>query len=131
MSVELLMLAYSTAVFLIIILAQAGLAIRQNGLVAQAGSRDNLPEPTVLRNRLQRLTANFQENLVMFAIVVLVANAVGVSNDATALGASLFFYARVAHAIVYAFGWPLIRPLFYFAGLYGVIVILWEILKAQ
>ena len=67
----------------------------------------------------------------MFAIVVLVANAVGVSNDATALGASLFFYARVAHAIVYAFGWPLIRPLFYFAGLYGVIVILWEILKAQ
>jgi uncharacterized MAPEG superfamily protein len=131
MSVELLMLAYSTAVFLIIILAQAGLAIRQNGMVAQAGCRDNLPEPTVLRNRLQRLTANFQENLVMFAIVVLVANAVGVSNEATALGASLFFYARVAHAIVYAFGWPLIRPLFYFAGLYGVIEILWEILKAQ
>jgi uncharacterized MAPEG superfamily protein len=129
MSVELLMLAYSTAAFLIIILAQAGLAIHQNGPVAQAGSRDDLPEPTVLRNRLQRLTANFQENLVMFAIVVLVANAVGVSNDATALGASIFFYARVAHAIVYASGWPMIRPLFYFAGLYGVIVILWEILK--
>ena len=131
MSVELLMLAYSAAAFLIVILAQAGLAIGQNGLLAQAGSRDDLPDPTVLRNRLQRLTANFQENLVMFAIVVLVANAAGVSNDATALGASLFFYARVAHAIVYAFGWPLIRPLFYFVGLYGTFSILLEILKAQ
>lgn len=123
MSVELSMLVYSAALFLVIILLQAGLAIAQNGLMAQAGSRDNLPEPTVLRKRLQRLTANMQENLVMFAIVVLAANAAGVSNDTTVMGASLFFYARIAHAIVYAFGWPMIRPLFFFVGLYGIIII--------
>ena len=131
MSVELLMLVYSAVLFLVVIVLQAGLAIGQNGLMAQAGSRDSLPEPTVLRNRLQRLTANIQENLVIFAIVVLVANAAGVSNDTTALGASIFFYARVAHAIIYAFGWPMIRPLFYFVSLYGIVVILLEILKAQ
>lgn len=131
MSVELLMLVYSAVLFLVVIVLQAGLAIGQNGLMAQAGSRDSLPEPTVLRNRLQRLTANIQENLVIFAIVVLVANAAGVSNDTTALGASIFFYARVAHAIIYAFGWPMIRPLFYFASLYGIVIILLEILKAQ
>ena len=131
MSVELLMLVYSAVLFLVVIVLQAGLAIGQNGLMAQAGSRDSLPEPTVLRNRLQRLTANLQENLVIFAIVVLVANAVGVSNDTTALGASIFFYARIAHAIIYAFGWPVIRPLFYFVSLYGIIVILLEVLKAQ
>ena len=79
--------------------------------------------------RLQRLTANIQENLVMFAIVVLVANAAGVSNDTTALGATIFFYARVAHAIVYAFGWPMIRPFLYFVSLYGLVVILLEIVK--
>jgi len=129
MSVELLMLVYSALLFLVIIVVQAGLAISQNGLMAQAGSRDNLPEPTVLRERLQRLTANMQENLVMFAIIVLVANAVGISNDTTALGASVFFYARVAHAVVYGFGWPMIRPIFYFAGLYGIVVIALEILK--
>ena len=131
MSVELLMLVYSAVLFLVVIVLQAGLAIGQNGLMAQAGSRDSLPEPTVLRNRLQRLTANIQENLVIFAIVVLVANAAGVSNDTTALGASIFFYARIAHAIIYAFGWPMIRPLFYFASLYGIVIILLEILKAQ
>ena len=131
MSVELLMLVYSALLFLLIIVVQAGLAIGQNGLMAQAGSRDSLPEPTVLRKRLQRLTANLQENLVLFAIVVLVANAVGVSNDTTAMGATLFFYARVAHAIIYAFGWPVIRPLVYFASLCGIAVILIELFGAK
>jgi uncharacterized MAPEG superfamily protein len=129
MTVELSMLVYSALLFLVVIVAQAGLAISQNGLMVQAGSRDSLQEPTVLRKRLQRLTGNLQENLIMFAIAVLAANAAGVSNDTTVLGASIFFYARVAHAIVYAFGWPMIRPLFYFASLYGTFVILLEILK--
>ena len=128
MSAELSMLVYSALLFLLIILVQAALAIAQNGLMAQAGSRDSLPEPTVLRKRLQRLSANMQENLVIFSAVVLVANAIGVSNDSTALGASIFFFARVAHAIVYAFGWPVIRPLFYFASLYGIALIVIEIL---
>ena len=129
MTVELTMLVYSAALFFMIILVQAGLAIAQNGLMAQAGSRDNLPEPTVLRQRLLRLTANMLENLIMFAIVVLVANAAGVSNDTTVLGATIFFYARVAHAIVYALGLPMIRPLFYFAGLYGIVTIALETLQ--
>lgn len=128
MSVELSMLAYSAVLFFVVIMVQAGLAISQNGLMAQAGSRDELPEPTVLRLRLQRLTANLQENLVLFAIVVLVANGAGVSNEATAMGASVFLYARIAHAIIYAAGWPMIRPLFYFASLYGMGVILVEVL---
>ncbi len=126
MSVELTMLIYSTLLFLVIIVAQAGFAIVQNGLMVQAGPRDNLPEPTVLRQRLLRLTANMQENLIMFAVVVLVAHSAGVGNGTTAMAATLFFYARVAHAIIYAFGWPMIRPLFYFIGLGATVVIGWH-----
>lgn len=129
MSVELLMLVYSAVLFFVIIVVQAGLAISQNGLMAQAGNRDSLAEPTVLRKRLQRLAANMEENLVLFAIVVLVASAAGVSNETTALGAVVFFYARVGHAIIYTFGWPVIRPLFYFAGLFGIGAIGFEVLK--
>jgi uncharacterized MAPEG superfamily protein len=62
-------------------------------------------------------------------VVVLVANAAGVSNETTVLGATIFLYARLAHAVVYAFGWPMIRPLFYFAGLYGMIIIALEVLQ--
>jgi uncharacterized MAPEG superfamily protein len=128
MTVELTMLLYSAVLFLVIILAQAALAIQQNGLMVQAGSRDSLPEPSVLRARLQRLTANMQENLILFAAVVVVATVGGASNEATAQAASLFFYARVGHAIVYAAGWPVIRPLFYFVGLYAVLRIGFECL---
>lgn len=131
MSVELTMLLYSAILLFVIILVQAGLAISQNGLLAQAGSRDELPEPSVLRMRLQRLTANMQENLVMFATVVLVAHAAGVSNATTVLGATIFLYARLAHAIIYAFGWPMIRPLFYFVSLYGMIIIALEVLNVS
>jgi uncharacterized MAPEG superfamily protein len=130
MSVELLMLVYSALLFLVIILAQAGLAIAQNGLMAQAGNRDSLPEPTVLRKRLQRLSDNMQENLVLFAIAVLAAHAAGVSNETTAMGASIFFIARIAHAVVYALGWPVVRPLFYAAALYGIVIIILETLGA-
>jgi len=130
MTPELMMLLYSAVLLLVIILLQAGLAIAQNGLVAQAGSRDSLPEPSLLRARLLRLSANMQENLVMFTIVVLVANAAGVSNETTVLGASIFFYARLAHAVIYAFGWPMVRPLFYFVSLYGMIIIALEVLKS-
>ena len=120
MSTELLMLLNSTILFFVIIIAQALVAIGQNGLSAQAGSRDNLTEPTVLRKRLQRLTA-------MFGIVVLIAHAAGVSNDQTVLGASLFFYARVAHAVVYAFGWPWIRPLCWFVSCVGLAMIVLQL----
>jgi len=130
MTPELMMLLYSAGLLLVIILLQAGLAIAQNGLVAQAGSRDSLPEPSLLRARLLRLSANMQENLVMFTIVVLVAHAAGVSNETTVLGASIFFYARLAHAVIYAFGWPMVRPLFYFVSLYGMIIIALEVLKS-
>lgn len=123
MTVELTMLLYSTLLFFVIILVQAVLGISQNGLAAQAGSRDGLADPNVLRQRLQRLSANMQENLVMFAGVVLIAQAAGVANDTTALGASLFFYARVAHAIIYALGWPWVRPLCWAVAIAGMIMI--------
>ncbi len=120
MTTELSMLLLSALLFFVIIMVQAMLGISQNGLKAQAGSRDGLPAPNLLRERLQRLIANFQENLVLFAVVVLSAHAAGVSTDNTVLGASLFFYARLAHAVVYAAGLPWIRPLFWFIAIIGM-----------
>lgn len=128
MTTELSMLLYSAILFFVIIMVQALLGIGQNGLAAQAGSRDGLPDPTVFRERLQRLIANLQENLVMFGIVVLVANAMGVSNETTVLGASLFFFGRVAHAVVYGFGWPWIRPVCWAVAVVGMVMIVSQML---
>lgn len=120
MTIELTMLLYSTLLAFILVLIPACKAILDNGPMTQAGPRDDLPEPDVFRKRANRLIANMYENLTLFAIVVLIAFAAGVSNETTVLGAKIFFYARIAHAVIYLAGWPMIRPLFWAAGVVGM-----------
>ncbi len=127
MTTELTMLLFSTLLFFAIIMVQALMAISQNGLPAQLGNRDGLPSPSPVRDRLQRLTANMQENLVMFTAIVLTAHGAGVSNEGTVLGASMFFYARAAHAVIYGFGLPYIRPFVWAIAVVGMALIVFEL----
>ncbi|MBL8537483.1 MAG: MAPEG family protein [Hyphomonadaceae bacterium] len=123
MTLELTYLAYSIAVFFVVVLVQATAGILNNGGMAMANSRDSLKPPTNFQARMKRLTDNYRENLWFFAPLVLIAAIAGVSNQWTVLGAQLFLYGRVAHAIWYAFGWPFVRPLFWLAGVIGCILI--------
>jgi len=123
MTVELLMLTLSTGLLLVILLTQGSAGVLANGVAAQAGSRDQLPEPAVFHARTTRLRGNMIENLMLFAPVVLVANSIGVSNEITVLGAQIFFYGRVAHTIIYLAGWPWVRPLAFSVALVGTLMV--------
>ncbi|MFT4721618.1 MAG: putative MAPEG superfamily protein [Candidatus Azotimanducaceae bacterium] len=123
MTVELTMLVFSVGLLLVILLGQGTLGVLSNGLAAQAGPRDGLPGPSVVHARVTRLRANMIENLLLFAPIVLVAHAVGMSNETTILGAQLFFGARLAHAIIYMAGWPWIRPVAFAVALVGTLMI--------
>ncbi|MFT4820635.1 MAG: putative MAPEG superfamily protein [Candidatus Azotimanducaceae bacterium] len=123
MNTELTMLVLSVGLLLVILLTQGAVGVLANGLAAQAGARDGLPQPSELHARITRLRANMIENLLLFAPVVLVAQAIGVSNEMTVLGAQLFFYARLAHAVIYMAGWPWIRPLAFAIALIGTLMI--------
>jgi len=90
MSVELLMLVYSVGLLLVILLAQGAVGVLANGVAAQAGPRDNLPEPSVLHARMTRLRSNMIENLLVFTPIVLVAHVIGVTNETTVLGLNCF-----------------------------------------
>lgn len=128
MSVELTMLLYSVIFMFVLIAIPATVAILANGLTAQAGPRDTLPEPSVFFKRADRLRANMIENMMLFAPLVLIANAMDISTAITVLGAQLFFFARLLHAVIYLAGWPMVRPLIYFVGLAGCIMIAVSIL---
>jgi uncharacterized MAPEG superfamily protein len=123
MTPELAYLAYTIVLFFLVMLAQATAGILNNGLVAMMNNRDNLKPPTVHQARMKRLTDNFRENLWFFAPLVLIAAIAGISNQWTILGAQIFLYSRIAHAVWYAFGWPIARPLFWLAGIVGCIMI--------
>jgi uncharacterized MAPEG superfamily protein len=124
MSVELTMLAYATALLIVLVVIQATAGVMAQGLTAMAGSRDDLPPPKPFQARTKRLVDNHREGLTMFAPLVLIAAVQHVSSNVTVLGAELFFYARVAHAVLYLAGVPMIRPLAWGVGLAGTIMVL-------
>ncbi len=128
MTPELTYLTYSIILTFVLILVPATVSILANGLLAQAGPRDDLPEPSAFNKRCLRLRNNMLENMILFTGLVLVAHAAGVSSPMTILGAQIFFFARVIHAGVYIAGLPLVRPLFWFASIVGMGMIAVELL---
>ena len=122
MSVELTMLFYSAVLFFVLIMIPATEAILSNGPVAQAGARDHLPEPTVFNRRATRLRNNMLENMVLFTVLVVVVQLADAGSEQTALGAQVFFWARVAHAVSYLAGWPWVRPACWGVSVVGMVM---------
>ena len=129
MTVELTMLAYSVVLLLVLVLIQANAGVMAQGLTPLANSRDGLPPPSGFHARMKRVVDNHREGLTMFAPLVLIAAQQGISTSTTVLGAQLFFYSRVVHALLYIFGVPMVRPLAWVVGLAGTVMILLAIFK--
>lgn len=123
MTTELTMLALSVALLFVLVLIQATAGVQAQGLWTMAGARDNLGAPSVWQARTKRCVDNHREGLILFAPLVITAALLDVSNTLTVWGAQLFFYSRVAHAVVYLAGLPYIRPLFWTIGLVGIVMI--------
>ena len=115
MTLELQLLVWSTVLASMQMLVALLAAIAQVGLLPLVGNRENLPALGGWAGRAQRAHRNMLESLVIFAALVLVAQLAGKTNVGTALGAQLFFWARLAYAPVYVIGIPWLRT-----GLWGV-----------
>jgi uncharacterized MAPEG superfamily protein len=123
MTFELQMLVWSAALALVQMLVAVLGATGEFGLPRLAGNREDLPAATGWAGRARRAHLNMLESLVIFAIVVLVAHVSGRANEMTALGAQIFFWARVAYAIVYVAGIPWVRTLTWAVSIVGIALI--------
>lgn len=123
MSIELLMLVLSVALLFALVLIQSTAGVLAQGLWQMAGSRDNLGEPTAWQSRTKRCVDNHREGLILFAPLVLIAAHMELSTSLTVIGAQLFFYSRVAHAIIYLLGLPYVRPIFWATGIAGTLMV--------
>lgn len=124
MPVELQLLVWAAILALIQMLVAVAGAQSQVSLPVLAGNRDTMPPLTGWALRATRAHVNMLESLVVFAIFVLVADATNNLNSTTALGANLFFWGRVAYAIVYLLGVPWLRTLVWGVSTAGLLVIL-------
>ena len=127
MTPELKYLVWSAVLTFVLVLIAASGAQLQVGLEKLAGNREGLPEMTGWAGRAERAHRNMLENLILFAILVLVAQAVGVRNGMTLLGAQLFFWGRVAHAVLYIAGIPWARTAAWGVSVIGLILIAWQL----
>jgi uncharacterized MAPEG superfamily protein len=123
MTFDLQMLVWSAALALVQMVIAAIGAQGQVGLPALAGNREDLPPVTGWAGRARRAHLNMLENLVVFAIVVLVAHVTGKANATTALGAALFFWARLAYALIYVAGVPWLRTAAWAVSLAGILLV--------
>ena len=98
------------------------------GLLAAVGYPDNPKPQSPWARRMMKAHANAAENLVVFAPLVLVANALGITGAASGMSAMVYFWARVVHAVSYTFGIPWVRTLAFTAGFLAQLCIAWQIL---
>ena len=98
------------------------------GISDTVGYPDSANPQSPWARRLMKAHTNGVENLVVFAALVLAAQAAGVSNSVTAVACVVFFWARLAHAVVYAFAIPWLRTLAFLVGFGAQAVIAWQLL---
>jgi len=98
------------------------------GILDTVGYPDNPKPQSAWSKRMMSAHSNAVENLVIFAALVLAANAAGVSNGTTVLACAVYFWARVVHFIAYTFAWPWIRTLAFVLGFVTQIILAWQIL---
>jgi uncharacterized MAPEG superfamily protein len=123
MSPDLKYLLFSVVLTFVQMLIAATLANQSVGLPTLAGNREGLAEMPGAAGRARRAHLNMIENLVLFAALVLIAAAAGKANANTALGAAVFFWARLVYAVLYLIGVPWLRTVVWFVSAIGMVMI--------
>ena len=122
MAIELKWLMWSVALGLAHVLIGATLAAQQRGLRWNAGNRDGeIKALTGAAARAGRANVNFLESFPFFAAAVLAVVLAKANTPHTALGAALYFWARLAYLPIYIVGIPYLRSLVWFVGFWGLL----------
>jgi uncharacterized MAPEG superfamily protein len=124
-SIEIQMLCWSVVLGLVQLVIATSLATKDQGLGYNLSPRDLPPPPvSALAARMQRAFGNFRETFVYFAVSVLVVTALSKNSPGSALGAQIYFWARLVYVPVYAAGVPVARTLIWAASIVGLVMVL-------
>ena len=100
------------------------------GLAVTLGNPSPSDKPqSAWAQRMMAAHDNAVENLVLFAPLVLVAHALQISTGTTVAACAVYFWARLAHFIVYTLGFPVLRTLCWTAGWLALAALVLAIFK--
>ena len=120
MTPELTYLTYAVILLIAHALIQATFSDLSKGLGWALGPQDEHRDQTAVAARIQRALKNYLETLPAFIALALMLAVTELGTETTALGAALWFWARVAYIPAYASGLPLVRSIAWFASLAGL-----------
>lgn len=130
MPVELKMLGWSIVLGLVYVLLATVLSLPRRGLAWNVGNRDDGGAPlTGVAARAERASRNFLETFAFFAAAVLAVVVSQRINASTALGAQLYFWARVVYLPVYVVGIPYLRTAVWAVSVVGIVMLLGGLLQ--
>jgi uncharacterized MAPEG superfamily protein len=96
------------------------------GLMDAFGNRENVPTPSGMAGRADRAARNMIQGMVMFLALVLAAQIAGKTAQ-IALGATVFFWARLVYWPLYLGGIVYLRTLAWIVSIIGLILIIKEV----
>ena len=111
MTSELMSLTWVTALTAVMWIPYILNMIAVRGIVDAVGYPEDPKPMAAWAQRMKAAHYNAVENLVIFAALVLIANAAGISNETTVLACQIYFWARLVHLLVYTFAIPWGRTL--------------------
>ena len=121
MTIGLMMAAWTLVLAFVQILLFDMARTSQYGMKWNTGPRDGeMPPLSPRAERLKRAQDNLFETLPLFLGAVLIAHVAGKENETTALGAQIYFWARVAYVPLYAWGVRHVRSLAWLISIVGL-----------
>jgi uncharacterized MAPEG superfamily protein len=128
MTSELMSLAWVAALHLVMWVPYILNAIAVRGLVEAVGYPESPAPLAAWADRMRSAHYNAVENLVVFAALVLIANAAGITNETTVLACKIYFWARLVHLVVYTAGVPWLRTLSFAVAWISMVLLLLQVL---
>ncbi|KAF1690110.1 MAPEG family protein [Pseudoxanthomonas taiwanensis] len=130
MAIEIQYLAWTVVLGLLQLVLATALATRHRGLAWNAGPRDQPPGPVpAVAGRAERAMRNLLETFPFFAAAALGVVAAERGDAWTALGAQLYFWARVVYVPLYLAGIPYLRSLAWAVSVAGLLMVLAPLLR--
>ena len=128
MAIELQILVWAVGLTLAQALLPVIGAFFKVGLPELAGNREGFSDLAGWTGRASRTHRNILENMVPFSALVLIGALTNSLNEITALGAQIFFGARVAYVFVYVGGIPWLRTGVWAVSLAGIALIFLQLI---
>lgn len=124
MTPELQYLVWGVALLIAHILVQATFSDLSKGIGWALGPQDSTRDQSAVAGRIQRALRNYLETFPAFIALALILAVTDLGNAISAMGAAIWFWARIVYIPAYVIAIPMVRSVMWFVSIGGLLMML-------